>query len=82
MTLAVGAGDDEKLPRARTPVPGDRDPFVSVIVPVFDVAPDLLMECLYSIMSQTLRPQDYEVVIVDDCSSDPKTLAAIKEFED
>ncbi|HML91673.1 FkbM family methyltransferase [Methyloceanibacter sp.] len=54
--------------------------FVSVIVPVFNVAPDLLTECLRSIKNQTLRPQDYEIIIVDDCSSNPDTIRTIDEL--
>ena len=55
--------------------------FVSVIVPVFNVAPDLLAECLRSLKCQTLRPQEYEIVIVDDCSFISETIHTIMEFK-
>lgn len=49
-------------------------PLVSVIVPVFNVAP-FLEKCLSSILASTLT--DIEVICVDDCSTDdsPRILA-------
>ncbi|MGN6781076.1 MAG: glycosyltransferase [Marmoricola sp.] len=45
-----------------------REPAVSVIVPVYNTLPHLL-ECLDSLVAQTLRP-DLEVLAVDDGSTD------------
>jgi glycosyltransferase involved in cell wall biosynthesis len=48
---------------------------VSVVIPTFDDA-QYLERCLASIWAQTLAPR--EVIIVDDGSSDPAALAALK----
>lgn len=52
---------------------------VSVVVPVFNVGA-LLDETLASVRAQTHR--DLEVVVVDDASTDPGTLAALGRAED
>lgn len=44
-----------------------RKPETSVVIPVYNCAP-YLKECLNSILNQTY--QDFEIVIVDDCSND------------
>ncbi len=49
-------------------------PRVSVIIPVFD-AGEYLAEALRSVARQTYR--DFETVIVDDGSTDPRTLAIL-----
>jgi glycosyltransferase involved in cell wall biosynthesis len=43
--------------------------FVSVIIPTYNRV-DVLELCLNSILEQTLSSQNYEVIIVDDCSKD------------
>ena len=48
-------------------------PFVSVIVPVYNSAPTL-RRCLESVLGQTF--EDYEIVVVDDGSSDDSRLIA------
>jgi glycosyltransferase involved in cell wall biosynthesis len=44
-------------------------PLLSIIVPVYNVAP-YLRQCLDSIAAQTLPPDRYEVILVDDKSTD------------
>ena len=51
-----------------------RGPRVSVIMPVFDAGP-FVTEALDSVAAQTYR--DFEVVIVDDGSTESRTLAAL-----
>jgi FkbM family methyltransferase len=53
---------------------------VSVVVPVFDVPDGLLARCLDSLQRQTLRLGDYEVIVVDDCSTDDRTVATVNRF--
>ena len=53
---------------------------ISVIVPIYNVAPQLLGACLHSVVKQTLRREEYEIVLVDDCSTDKDTLTVIDAF--
>jgi glycosyltransferase involved in cell wall biosynthesis/radical SAM superfamily enzyme YgiQ (UPF0313 family) len=51
---------------------------VSIIVPVYNVA-DYLSRCLDSCVNQTLR--EIEVIVVNDCSPDPRDGEIMKEYE-
>jgi len=51
---------------------------VSIIVPVYNVA-DYLHRCLDSCVNQTL--QEIEIIIVNDCSPDPRDSEIMKEYE-
>jgi FkbM family methyltransferase len=53
---------------------------ISIIVTVFNKSRSQLLECLDSVRSQTLRSNEYEVIVVDDCSSLDETIATINEF--
>lgn len=53
-----------------------QSPFFSIIIPVYNAA-DYLKECLQSILSQDF--DDWEAVIVDDCSAD-RSLEVAQEF--
>lgn len=53
-------------------------PLISIIVAVYNTEP-YLNQCLQSIADQTLSKSDYEVIIVDDCSTDHSRDIA-KEF--
>jgi glycosyltransferase involved in cell wall biosynthesis len=50
---------------------------ISVIVPIYNVERQLLGACLDSVVKQTLRRQEYEVILVDDCSTDKDTISVI-----
>ena len=56
----------------------EETPFVSVIVPVFN-DPVALRRCLQAIENQTYRSDCYEVIVVDNASSEP-LRSLIEEF--
>lgn len=46
-------------------------PFISFIVPVYNVPTEMLCECLHSLFALALQPQEMQVIVVDDgCSYD------------
>lgn len=51
----------------------DEDPFFSILIPVYN-ASAYIGECLRNILSQTY--QDWEIIIVDDCSTDDSVRIA------
>tara|TARA_B100000768_G_C11283967_1_gene380637 strand:- start:4613 stop:5269 length:657 start_codon:yes stop_codon:yes gene_type:complete len=51
---------------------------ISVIIPVFNQE-RFIGRCLRSILSQSMDQKDYEVIVIDDCSSD-NTLSAMDRF--
>lgn len=53
-------------------------PLISVVLPVFNVAP-YLKEALDSIFNQTI--QDFEIIIIDDCSTD-NTIEIANSYQD
>eukprot|EP01133_Synstelium_polycarpum_P011492 gene11492-13404_t len=54
-------------------------PVVSVIVPFFNTPPKLLEETILSLTRQSL--QAFEVIIVDDGSTDTESIAAYKQWD-
>ena len=54
------------------------DPLISVIIPVYN-GPDALKRAVASVLDQTYR--NFELIIVDDCSSDP-VEEAVSSFTD
>ena len=53
-------------------------PKVSVLIPAYNVE-KYVEECLDSILNQTM--QDFEIICVDDCSTDG-TLRILREYEE
>ena len=44
---------------------------LSIIVPVYNMAAEGKLDyCLKSLVEQTLDPKDFEIIAVDDCSTD------------
>lgn|GEM_PF-2713526 len=52
---------------------------VSIIIPTYNTLPDYLERCLESVMNQTMNAEDYEVLIIDDCSTNDETLVVLNE---
>lgn len=51
---------------------------VSVICPVFNTPPGVLAAAIRSVLSQA-GPHEVELILVDDCSTDPATAAALRD---
>ncbi|MGE5386997.1 MAG: glycosyltransferase family 2 protein [Betaproteobacteria bacterium] len=54
--------------------------FVSFVVPVFNTG-TYLAEAVDSLRQQTGFDREAEILLVDDCSSDPATLALLRQFD-
>lgn len=64
--------------RVRWPLPS-APPRVSIIVPTRDRV-DLLRDCVDSVLTKTTYP-DFEIIIVDNQSEDPRTLAWLEQIQ-
>ena len=68
----------EVLDAATHPQPSGK--LFTVGIPVFN-GKSLLRNCLQSVINSTLPRDRFEIVIADDGSSEPETLAILKEYE-
>lgn len=68
------------LPHRLRIIPAQRSsyPRVSIIIPSRD-APEVLRRCLKSLFSKTSYP-DFEVIVMDNETTDPAALALLKEY--
>lgn len=57
-----------------------RRPSFSVVTPVYNVAPRYLEAAIASVVAQWYP--DWELVLVDDCSTDPETRACLERIKD
>ena len=55
------------------------NPFFSVVIPVYNVADEMLRECIDSILKQTYRK--FELVLVDDASTQESVRTVLHEYE-
>ncbi|MEY2529545.1 MAG: hypothetical protein QOJ05_1635 [Verrucomicrobiota bacterium] len=69
-----------KLPHRLNFVPANREKFrrISIIIPTRD-APEVFGRCLQSIFARTSYP-DFEVIVMDNDTTDESSLALMKEF--
>lgn len=54
-------------------------PLISILIPVYNIDRKYLEECLESILNQTYT--NFEICLVDDCSTKIETKEALKEYE-
>lgn len=55
------------------------NPMFSVVVPVYNVADNMLRECIESILNQTYH--NFEIVLVDDCSTQESVRKVLVGYE-
>lgn len=55
------------------------NPKISILIPVYNVERNLLIDCVNSILNQIYT--NFEICLVDDCSSSKETVEALKEIE-
>jgi O-antigen biosynthesis protein len=78
LQLPAQAGPGDYPHRVKiVPKPRRRWPKVSVIIPTRN-SPDILHQCLYTLFSKTKYP-DFEVLCIDNDSTDPKALLEMRE---
>ena len=53
--------------------------FLSIVIPVYNGLSNGLPQCLDSIWGQSLSKETYEVICIDDCSTD-NSLNILKEY--
>jgi GT2 family glycosyltransferase len=53
-------------------------PLITIITPVFNTPPQWLKECVESVLNQTY--QKWELILIDDHSSEPETLRTLTEL--
>ena len=51
---------------------GKMNVLVSVIIPVYNTDLDMLRQCVYGVFGQSF--QDFELIIIDDCSTNPNVV--------
>lgn len=54
-------------------------PLISLLIPVYNIGRKYLLECVDSILKQTY--DNFEICLVDDCSTNKETKEALKELE-
>ena len=54
-------------------------PLISVVVPVYNVEPQMLTACIQSVQNQTY--DNWELCLVDDCSTDARVRETLRHFE-
>ena len=55
-------------------------PLISVLLPLYNTREEYLRACLDGILGQTF--DDFEVVIVNDCSPDPNVARVVRSYTD
>ena len=53
---------------------------IAILIPVYNIGREYLARCLDSILNQTY--DNFEVCLVDDCSTKKETLDTLKEYSE
>lgn len=53
---------------------------LSIIIPFYNARPSDIIRCLDSIYSSHINPEDFEVIIINDCSTDSESLGFLKDY--
>lgn len=56
------------------------NPLISFIIPVYNIEPEYLRDCLDSILNQ--KYTNFEICIADDCSTKKETIEELKKYEE
>lgn len=56
------------------------NPMFSVVIPVYNVADNMLRECIDSVLAQTYK--NFEIVLVDDASTQESVRKVLGEYEE
>lgn len=56
------------------------NPLISVLIPIYNINRNLLSKCLDSIINGYY--QNFEICLVDDCSTNKETIDTLKEYEE
>ncbi len=78
LDAAVGAGDGASWPACRVTLRTNKRPTVSILIPTRDRV-DLLKACISSIRAAARRARA-EILVIDNDSSDPRTLAYLEKL--
>lgn len=82
LALNIISSDKNAAPKPAVPVSPsspDHTYLISVIIPCFNAA-ELIKPCLDALVKQTLNQDLFEVICIDDCSTD-KTIKTIKSYD-
>ena len=55
-----------------------KPPYISIIVPIYDIGKEYLLNCLDSLVNQTLK--EIEIILVNDCSPNEEDDLICKEY--
>ncbi len=55
------------------------NPLISIVIPVYNIEEDLLLDCIESILNQIYT--NFEICLADDCSPKKETRDALKKLE-
>lgn len=70
------AGNERNIMAAE---PLEYNPLISVVIPVYNVADNMLRECIDSVLCQTYR--NFEIILVDDASTQESVRTVLAEYD-